>query len=107
MWDGCNSARTARNWRPSIKKETFISSSVVPEQSTGSAAGMRTVYRTRGSRSRPTAPGSPPSGSDWGRGALPDPVSIWDTKRGRRLGTFPGRSEVLGDALFSPTVVPY
>ncbi len=37
-----------------------------------------------------------------GKGGSPDPVSIWDTARGQRLGTFPGRSEVLGNALFSP-----
>jgi WD40 repeat protein/tRNA A-37 threonylcarbamoyl transferase component Bud32 len=36
------------------------------------------------------------------KGRDPDPVSIWDTATGRRLATFPGRSEVLWNLIFTP-----
>ena len=35
------------------------------------------------------------------QGRDPDPVSIWDTATGRRLATFPGRSEVLRNLIFT------
>ncbi len=91
----CTSAPTARRWRPSIASEDVhlieCATGAIHRIVSGQADHPRqtTIAFSPDSTRLATAVAGRAKGGD------PDPVSIWETATGRRLATFPGRSEEL------------